>query len=385
MRSVLVSGSGIAGLTTAYWLAKDGWKVTIVEKAKGERLDGYMMDFYGNGWDVAEKMGIEEKIRNIHYPIIDVQIVKNNGQKYFSFPVSRMIKALDNKYRPIRRPDLEHILLGEVKKFPVTILYDTVVKDLENTPALVKVKLSSGIQRSFDIVVGADGVHSNIRKLVFGQESLFSHYLGYIFSFFHTKRDKSIGDNLCLYQEPNRQFGMYPYSENEMDVLYVLKSKEHKRMQKSEYKPFLTKEIKGMGWIAEEILENTPSEKVTFLDTTEQIRMDSWYKNRVVLVGDAGACPTLAAGQGSSMAMTEAYVLTKNLREFEDIDKAFKGYQEELSDYVSKIQIKGAKFAKSFIPSSTLGVIFQRWFMMVAMSPLFARKSLNWFTEKKIL
>jgi len=385
VKEVLISGSGIAGLTTAYWLAKNGWKVTVVEKAKAERTEGYVIDFFGEGWDVAEKMGITDEIKSIHYPLKDVAIVNKNGKKYFSFPVSRMIKALDNKYRPIRRPDLEHIILKKVEKLPVTILHDTVVTELQQTLEGVHITLSNGRKQTFDMVVGADGVHSIIRKLVFGDESEFSHYLGYIFSFFHTKRDPSIGDKMCLYQETNRQFGMYPYSEDEMDVLYILKNKVKKRIPQTEYKSFLQKEIKGMGWRAEEILNQTPEEKITFLDTTEQIRMKQLYKNRVVLVGDAGACPTLAAGQGASMAMIESYILAQKLTEYEDNEKAFQAYQDILSKYLLQTQLQAEKFAKNFIPSTQFGVIFQRWLLRAAMSPLFMKRAMGTFTKRKVL
>lgn len=385
MREALISGSGIAGLTTAYWLAKNNWKVTIIEKAKSERTEGYVIDFYGEGWDVAEKMGITKEIRSIHYPINDVHFVNKNGKPYFSFRVKRMIEALDDKYRPIRRPDLEHIILSSLQKLPVTIHYNTIVTALEDTPTDCKVKLSNGTEKTYDIVVGADGVHSNIRTLVFGEEKEFSHYLGYFISFFHTKRDMSIGDTMCLYQEPNRQFGMYPYSEDKMDVLYILRSNEHKRIQKSEYKSFLLEKVSGMGWKAEEILRNSPEEDITFLDTTEQIRMNHWHKNRVVLVGDAAACPTLAAGQGASMAMTESYVLVSKLAEYEDIEKAFSAYEEALAEKVLSMQKQAEKFAKNFVPDTQFGVTFQRWIMKAAMSPLFMKKAMSSFTKTKLL
>lgn len=385
MRKALVSGSGIAGLTAAYWLAKDGWQVTVVEKAKAERTDGYMMDFYGNGWDVAEKMGLTQKIKGMHYPIDALQIVGSQGNSYFSVPIQRLINALDNKYRPIRRPDLEHILLESVSTLPVTIHYDTTVTDLECTPQQVHAKLSHGKEQTFDIVVGADGVHSQVRKLAFGEEKEFGHYLGYILSFFHTKRDTSIGNNMCLYQEPNRQFGMYPYSDDEMDVLYIFRTQEHERMRQEDYKSFLLKAVKGMGWKAEEILENTPEEKITFLDTTEQIRMPKWHKDRVVLVGDAAACPTLTAGQGSSMAMTESYVLAKKLAEHKEVEEAFEAYEAELFQYVLDLQTKAEKFAKNFVPDTRFGVLTQRWLMRVALSPLFAKRAMSSFTGRRIV
>lgn len=385
MREVLVSGAGIAGLTVAYWLAKNGWKVTVIEKAKTERTEGYMMDFYGEGWDVAEKMRITDEIKSIHYPIKDVAVVNREGKPYFTFPVSCMIKSLNNKYRPIRRPDLEHIILQKVEKLNVHVHYGTVVAELMQEEKSVKVKFSNGKKKTFDLVVGADGVHSNIRKLAFGDESEFSHYLGYILSFFHTKRDRSIGDKLCLYQEPNRQFGMYPYSDDEMDVLYILRSPERKRMDQSEYKSFLLKEVKSMGWKAEEILSKTPEEHITLLDTTEQIRMKKLYKNRVVLVGDAGACPTLAAGQGASMAMVESYVLSEKLKEYEDIDEALQAYQNALEDFILQTQIQAEKFAKNFVPDTQLGVTIQRWVFRIAMSPLFSKIALESFSKRKVL
>jgi 2-polyprenyl-6-methoxyphenol hydroxylase-like FAD-dependent oxidoreductase len=315
------------------------------------------------------------------YPIKNFEYVNQNGEVLFKLPLEKFKEAFNGKYTYIRRPDLEHILVEKLPK-SVKFYYGTYITALEQSDAEVNITFSNKKKESFDLVIGADGAHSGVRKLVWGDESQFSHYLGYAVTAFHIPRCHDLDMSLSIYQEPNRQVGFYPIEKETMDAIYLFRVPKKRIHMKSGYKEYLLKEYEDSKWICRDILNETTEDHITFFDSLEQIRMPHWHTGRVALVGDAAACLTLIAGQGASMAMQESYTLAQKLKDHITYQEAFEAYEQELKPDIEKRQQDAEKFAKEFIPGSTFGVIFQRWFTKIALSPLFIKKTAKYFMGK---
>jgi len=166
---VLISGGGIAGLTLGILLKEHGWDPLVIEREPALRTEGYMMDFFGTGWDVAERMGLIYDIRMIRYPIDFLEYVDRNGDLIFTaLPIDRLRHALGGKYTPLLRPDLERILFNRAAASGVTVRFATTIQSLNEDDSRVNVTFNDGTSDSFALFFGADGVHSRVRELIFG-------------------------------------------------------------------------------------------------------------------------------------------------------------------------------------------------------------------------
>jgi 2-polyprenyl-6-methoxyphenol hydroxylase-like FAD-dependent oxidoreductase len=382
MKRVLISGAGIAGLTLANCLADSGWEVDVVEKAEGERKNGYMITFFGNGWKVAEKIKILKPIEEIRYPAQEFQYVDNSGKPYFNVHLDIVRKGFGQEYTYLRRPDLEHILLERTKENSVNIKYNTQIVEINQIPNSVSVKLQNNDIDSYDLVVGADGVHSGVRKMVFGEEQQFSHYLGYGIAAFQTKYQEEIDDSIKIFQEPNRSSIYYPVSKKTMDCVFLFHCSNTERVPKENYKNILIDNYFGSKWINQDVIQNIPNESIGFFDILKQIEMENWTKKRVCLVGDACACLSPFAGQGASMAMLEAFVLSNMLKNSSTVEKGLERYESILKSDLASRQVQARRLANRFVSSSVQEMTWYRWITRMEFSSLLVGRTANGFKGK---
>lgn len=351
-KKVLISGGGIAGLTLGIVLKEKGFEPTIVERDKEMRTEGYVIDFAGAGWDVAERLGIIDDIRRVTYQVDTWQYVTSHGKPYISLSIADIRKVLNGKYTYLRRSDLESILFKRAQEVGVTVTFGTTIESLDDTGEEVIATFSNGKKDSFDLVFGADGVHSHVRKLIFGPESQFDKFLGYYVAAFHLTNHKyDVGTALNIYEEPDRALWVYSLSEKVLSAMYIFRHENIGHVPPKDRLPLMRKAFHGAGWIAERMLEDFPDTEPIFFDSTLQIVMPSWSKGRVALLGDAAACLTLLAGQGSHLAMAEAYVLGTELGRRDDYKEAFTVYEKTLKEVASKKQKEAVRFSKLFVPS----------------------------------
>lgn len=385
MKRLLISGSGIAGLTLACCMATFGWEVVVVEKAPRERTDGYMVVFFGNGWKVASRMNLLEAIKEIRYPFDSFHVVNSLGKTYFRVPIDRIMKGFGGEYTYLRRPDLERILLQRTKELSIQIRYGTTLTSLKESSRFVTVTFQDHREETFDLVVGADGVHSRVRQLVFGDEGNFSHYLGYVAAAFQAPLHEEIRGCIKIYQEPNRLAIFYPISETIMDAVFLFRHLEKKRVSSADFRNVLLEKYAGSQWILEEVLKRTANEKMTFFDNLEQISMPHWSRGRISLVGDACGCLTLLAGQGAAMAMLESYTLASELQKNSAFEIGFKNYESLMKLEIAKRQVQAEKFAGNFFQSSVVRMKMFRLLMQTAFNPLFMHTTANFFKGKIFL
>jgi 2-polyprenyl-6-methoxyphenol hydroxylase-like FAD-dependent oxidoreductase len=206
-KTVLISGAGIAGPTLAFWLRAAGFEPTIVERARELRRGGYVIDFWGLGYDVAERMGLTCEIDRAGYHIRELKIVNANSKRIAGFGTDVFSELTGGRYVTIERSALSQLLFEKIKD-AMEIIFSNEIVAVQELAERVLVKLKDGAERSFDLLIGADGLHSGIRRLVFGPQDAFEKRLGYIVAAFEASgyrpRDEDV---YVVYNTPGRMLG----------------------------------------------------------------------------------------------------------------------------------------------------------------------------------
>lgn len=367
---VLISGGGLAGLTLAYWLQTYGFTPVVVEQSDGLRHDGYGLDFFGSGYDVAEKMGVIEQLSGQQIKAQYVGYVNEKGKPIARLEMDLMRRIMDGRYLPLMRWTLEEVLYQTIAD-KVEVRFGRSLTAVSQTANTVIVTFDNGRSETFDLLIGADGIHSNTRTLVFGPEAAFAHYLGYYVACFAVPDRYGIGEAWQNYTEPGRQVGVYCSNrEGELITLFMWEAPDEGRIPPAERLPRLCREFANMGWITPQLLADAPADAI-YMDTVTQIKMPQWVNGRIALVGDAAGCMTLISGQGASMALGGAYLLAEALHQYDDYATAFRVYENEVRPEIETRQDKARDFAKAFVPGSELGLQVQKVMMKLLLRDAF--------------
>lgn len=370
---VLISGGGIAGLTLAYWLHQYQIPSVIIEQANDIRRDGYAIDFLGTGYDVAERMGLIDHLRAQQIPFEALVSVNKDSKPIAKLDAHLLRSATSGKYLALMHSTLEEALY-EALEGTVEVRFGCSLTHVVQEQDEVVVTFRDGTTETFDLVIGADGVHSITRTLVFGPEEQFSHYLGCTIACYRLVDRYGIGRLYKVYNEPGRQVLAYGTNiEGELLILFMYQSAQPEHVPRSMRLAHLRKVFAGMGWLTEQFLADATPETSIFMDAVIQIHMPTWQKARVGLLGDACGCPTLLSGQGASLAMGGAYLLARALHHCADSQEALSRYEQQMRPHVLAQQKSGRSFAKSFLPGTSFGLFIQRTMMSVLLHPAFAR------------
>ncbi|MDJ0356315.1 FAD-binding domain [Paenarthrobacter sp. PH39-S1] len=355
---VLVVGAGIAGPTAAFWLTRAGHEVTLVEQAPELRSGGYLIDFWGAGFDVAEKMGILPELRRRGYVMTEAWAVNREGRRVASFKPEVIMESVE-RYLSLARSDLSAVIYEALGGAAELILGDT-VQDLTDDGDRVRVTFESGSTRDFDLVIGADGLHSRVRRLAFGPDEGFERYLGMVVAAFEADRYPE-RDELVAMMYADVGFQAVRLSLRD-DVTLFLVSLRHDGdvpTGRAAQESLLRAKLGQKGWEVPAMLELMSQARDFYFDAVSQIRMPSWTTGRVALVGDAGACPSFLAGQGSALAMVEAYTLATELATAGDHREAFARYQARLAPLLQSKQDAAVGLGLAFAPKNRLQ-LFER-------------------------
>ncbi|MFD1544676.1 FAD-dependent monooxygenase [Nonomuraea guangzhouensis] len=353
MTNILISGASIAGTATAYWLRRHGFTPTVVERAPALREGGYKVDIRGVALDVIERMGLLDAVRARS---TDMRIATHYDGK------GRRIAEMDADLfggragtdAEIMRGDLNE-LLYDLTRDDVEYIFDDSITGISEDGT---VTFERSAPRRFDLVVGADGVHSNTRRLAFGEESAFVRDLGYYISICTVPNRLGLDREEAVHAAPGRTANVYSTRQDtNAKALFMWSSQplayDHRDL--AQQKELLAQAMAGVEWEVPELLEAVRGSSDFYFDSVSQIHMDRWSKGRVVLVGDAAYCASPASGQGTSLALVGAYVLAGELASGGGAD----GYERELRAFVDANQKLGPANVKGMVLPSRAAIWFQ--------------------------
>jgi 2-polyprenyl-6-methoxyphenol hydroxylase-like FAD-dependent oxidoreductase len=331
---IVINGVGIAGPTLAYWLQKAGHEVLLVEAAPQLRSGGYIIDFGLVGYDAAEKMGLIPRIQELGYQVEELRFVDRHGRRRGSIPTKALARLLRGRFTSVKRSDLAATIYGAVKGGVETIFGDSVA-GIEEHVRGVRVRFDHAPPREVDLVIGADGLHSRVRQLVFGPAEVVEVSLGFHVAAFEAKGYRPRDELVYLgHGVPGRQIFRFSMRDDKTLFLFVFRDEflgKAGLSSENEHKAALARVFANVGWECPAILEAMASAGDVYFDRVSQIRMNQWTKGRTALIGDAAACVSLLAGEGAGLAMAEAYVLAGELRNCDgNHSAAFTRYQERL-------------------------------------------------------
>jgi 2-polyprenyl-6-methoxyphenol hydroxylase-like FAD-dependent oxidoreductase len=387
---ILIAGAGIAGPTLAYWLFRHGFTPTLVESAPRLRTGGYIVDFWGAGFDVANRMGLLPSLRPFSYLVREIRVVDHRGRPLARLATDAFFRITQGRFLSIARGDLAACIYASLDGKVETLFGDHVVR-LEPSASGVEVGFASRPARHFDLVIGCDGLHSGIRRLAFGDETRFEKYLGYKAAAFavsgYAPRDDLV---YVLHTQVGRQIARFSMRDDRTMFLFTFEDDDPALPPTlPEQKAFLRRRFAGMGWETPQILDALEGAADLYFDRMSQIAMgsapDSWSRGRVSLLGDAAFAVSLLAGQGSALAMVGAWLLAGELRRAGgDYTRAFTRYQQLFAPFVLGKQKAAPRMAGFFAPRSRLALFLRTGAMRLMNHPWIAHLAIGHDIADKI-
>ncbi|MFD8659133.1 FAD-dependent monooxygenase [Streptomyces globisporus] len=337
-RTVLISGASIAGPALAFWLNRYGFAVTVVEKAGALRGGGYPIDVRGTALDVVRRMGILPRLRDAHIDLRRLTFLDEDGAEVASIAPHTVTGGVAGADLEVRRGALAGALHSAVRD-DVEFLFDDSIDTLDQHRHGVDVTFRRGGGRTFDLVVGADGLHSHTRGLVFGPEERFHRYLGYCFAGFTLPNTFGLVRETTLWNAPGRAAVLYAVGDGD-DVHGFLNFARPQPPLDAFRNPEVQRDLveavfADAGWEVPGMLAAMRAADDMFFDVVSQIRMPRWADGRVALVGDAAYAPSFLTGQGSGLALVGAYMLAGSLAAEQDHTAAFAAYERDSRPFVT--------------------------------------------------
>ncbi|KAM0689762.1 hypothetical protein Q7P36_010633 [Cladosporium allicinum] len=339
---VLISGAGIAGPALAILLNKNGFKTTIVERASSLRTAGQQIDVTGPGVELIRYMGVDEAIRARTVGDEGIHFVDGNDKRIASFPVSSSTTSLVREIE-IMRGDMADVFYQATKDQTEYIFGDRVT-GLSESEEGITASFKNGANRTFDLVVAADGLSSRTREVAFGssKDAAVKNLSQWVALFLipHSPED---GTWTRAYNAPEgRVVVLRPDVKRKRTSVYLCQGSDDMSItEKSveEQRVIVQRTFAGAGWETERVLSHMEHAEDFYVQQVAQVKMPSWHKGRTVLLGDAGYCPAPVSGLGTTMAIVGAYVLAGCLVTHEhDLPRALEQYEADMRPFVESAQ-----------------------------------------------
>jgi 2-polyprenyl-6-methoxyphenol hydroxylase-like FAD-dependent oxidoreductase len=354
---VLISGAGVGGPVLAYWLHRFGFAPTVIERTPAARVGsgGHAVDLFGPAVEVMEWMGILRRVQDARTRTTVISFVRP-GRRPVDVPAEALSEGVSDRHIEIMRGDLAGIL-HDLTREHVDYVFDDSVTALQETGRAVEVTFERAAPRTFDLVVGADGLHSTTRRLAFGADDEFLRFLGGYLAVFTAPNYLRLDNRMLGFSAPGRAAGMYPVGDPEQTRVVLLWRSpdlhDYDRHDLDAQRRLVRGVYGDLGWELPRLLDELETAEDLYLDSISQIVMRSWTRGRVALVGDAGYCPGAAVGGGTSLAVIGAYVLAGELLAAGgDHARAFAAYERTLGPVVGHSRAIGPRVIEVIIPRS---------------------------------
>ncbi|MES9592081.1 FAD-dependent monooxygenase [Streptomyces sp. NPDC094045] len=357
-RRVLVSGASIAGPVLAYWLTRHGFSVTVVERAPAlRRTGGHAVDLFRPAMNISEKMGVLPRIEERATGTDRMTVYREGSRRPVRADLTKVFGAASDRHVEIMRDDLSEIYYDAARDDVEYIFGDSITAISPDG----EVRFENAAPRRFDLVVGADGLHSNVRRLVFDEESRLNSFIGAYLGVLTLPNFSGLDGELLIHVGVGRTAGMYGARHlGDARALFLFRSErelDYHHRDVPRQKELLRGAFAGMHTQVDRWLDELDRTPAFYFDSITQLHMDTWSQGRVTLVGDAGYCPGPAVGGSTSLAVVGAYVLAGELaRAGGDHERAFPAYEHVMAEHVHGSRAVALSAAKTLIPTSRLGV-----------------------------
>lgn len=347
----VVCGAGIAGLAAAHRLAHHGHSVTVLDKAPSPRPQGFMIDFFGPGHDAARAMGLLPALDRAGYRFRDAAFVDEAGRVRATLPFAAFAQAMDGLIS-IMRPDLENVLRTALPD-GVELRYGARAAAAESGPDGAAAVLENGERVEGDLLVGADGIHSPVRRALFGDDPGHLRHLGFhtaAYTFEDPQVHARVKDRFCLTDTTGAQMGLYGLRDGRVTTFIVFRSQD--RSFPEDPRAALRRACSGLGWLVPRALEACPEPDEIYYDHVAQTVVPSWSSGRAVLVGDSAYAVSLLAGQGASLAVGGAYRLGEELARADSVEEGLRAYERGWRPVAEERRRAALRTAQWFLPRS---------------------------------
>ncbi|OBA81483.1 FAD-dependent oxidoreductase [Mycobacterium sp. 1164966.3] len=355
---ILISGASISGPVLAYWLAQYGFDVTVVERAPELRkTGGHAVDLFRPAMEISEKMGVLSQIEALATGTTELTMYRQGARRPARIDLTKVTGAASDRHVEIMRDDLSEVYF-DVGRDDVEYLFGDSITAISPDGTVI---FEQGAPRTFDVVIGADGLHSNVRRLVFGDDAGRTQFLGGYLAVQSVPKALARDGEMVVHLGVGRLAGIYTAQPlDDARALFMFRSKQELQYHHRDalrQKEILREAFAGMHpqverWLAQ--LDGTAS---FYFDSITQLQLDTWSRGRVTLVGDAGYCPGPAVGGSTSIAVLGAYILAGELAQAgADYPRAFAAYEQQMGEAVRRSRAFARGVAKSIVPNSTAGV-----------------------------
>ncbi|TDE35810.1 FAD-dependent oxidoreductase [Nonomuraea mesophila] len=356
---VLISGASVAGPALAYWLRRYGFEVTVVERAPALRkAGGHAVDLFRPAMDIVEEMGVLEQVLARKTGTELLTMYREGRARPVNVDARRVFSAVSDRHVEIMRDDLSEIFYDATRHDVGYVFGDSIASISDGG----EVVFDSGRTGAYDLVIGADGLHSNVRRLVFGPESRFTEWIGAYLAVASVPDYLGLDGRMEGLVGVGRMAALYGARQlADARAVFLFRTPEpldcHHR-DVARQKEWLRAHFTDAGWEVPRLMEELDRAEAFYFDSITQLRMDTWSRGRVTLAGDAGYCPGPAVGGSTSLAVVGAYVLAGELAAHDgDHTRAFPAYEAEIGAYVRRSRAFAVSAARSLVPGSR----FQLW------------------------